>query len=114
MGEPILEEMPHKRILDLGCGTGSLFEPLLAVGATSIHGYDPSSDMIDKARAKVSGMDEDAQKVISLTVGDGSDIPDGSYDLIFCAQVVQNLTSTPEVNGEECRIGARWDVHHYH
>ncbi|MFC3282496.1 class I SAM-dependent methyltransferase [Litchfieldella rifensis] len=62
-----------ERILDLGCGNGTLSEALLASGATLV-GVDASEDMIDAARAK--GLD--------AHVMDGHRLPfDAEFDAVF-------------------------------
>ncbi len=40
-------------VIDLGCGSGRLFEPLLAGGATRIVGVDGSPSLLDRAAARV-------------------------------------------------------------
>ncbi len=42
-------------MIDLGCGSGRLFEPLLRGGATRLVGVDGSRALIDRAAARVAG-----------------------------------------------------------
>jgi trans-aconitate methyltransferase len=47
----LLDPQPRERILDLGCGEGSLTEKIVAAGA-SVVGIDASEEMIAAARAR--------------------------------------------------------------
>jgi len=47
----LLEVQPGQRILDVGCGTGTLTEKIAALGATVV-GTDRSPDMVRQAREK--------------------------------------------------------------
>ena len=73
-----------KAVLDLGCGTGIFMEKINDLSPKKLHGVDPSKDMILKAKERMS-----KEKNVEFF----SDIPkDCKYNLIFCSQVLQNLT----------------------
>ena len=51
-------ELTGKRVLDIGCGTGSTLELLALHYAVQAAGVDPSEEMLRVARAKLSGTAE--------------------------------------------------------
>ena len=54
LGEAVMELLaprPGERILDVGCGEGTLTQQIVAVGATVV-GIDSSKDMVEAARAR--------------------------------------------------------------
>lgn len=85
-------------ILDLGCGTGAFFEQLLMLCPNSLDAMDPSDAMINAARKRTTDLltklPDDMPKP-RIFKGSSLDGKSCSYDLIFCGQVVQNLTSDP-------------------
>jgi SAM-dependent methyltransferase len=58
------------RIVDIGCGTGRLTEPLCRKGA-EVHGVDIAPAMLEVAEAKLGGCDGDWK----LSVGDARELP---------------------------------------
>lgn len=79
------------RVLDVGCGTGSL---LLAIhdqygSSMGLHGVEPASEMVAHAQSKSHA------KGASLEVVQGSadslPYPDGSFDVVFCTLVLHHL-----------------------
>ena len=69
----LLDPKPGERILDLGCGEGSLTERIVAAGATVV-GADTSEEMVASARAR--GLD--------ARVIDAERLPfDGEFDAVF-------------------------------
>ena len=74
-------------ILDVGCGTGVFLDKLKKYNYKELHGIDPSQLMIDKSYDKIKNIDN--CKVWKDYI---ENIEDNKYDLIFCNQVVQNLT----------------------
>lgn len=78
------------RVLDVGCGTGKSFAPLLD------HGYevwacDLSPAMVDRAR-KRPGVDPDR-----VLVADMRDLPQlGAFDLVTCLDDAVNYLLSPQ------------------
>jgi ubiquinone/menaquinone biosynthesis C-methylase UbiE len=68
----------HRSILDLGCGTGNLFEKLQD-GGSGLYGADISPEMIKYAREKSGGRAE-------FKVADSENIPweDDYFDVVTC------------------------------
>jgi SAM-dependent methyltransferase len=80
-----------KRLLDVGCGTGTSFLPMLAKG-WKVTGCDISPAMLELAREK-SG------EAVQLTVADMLDLPEfGEFDLVWALDdAVNYLLSTEEL-----------------
>jgi SAM-dependent methyltransferase len=75
-------EPTGKRVLELGCGSGSLFEAIGFDRARCYRGVDFSEKMLAAFRATHPGVD--------VSYGDASSyIDDSKYDLIFSNQVAQ-------------------------
>jgi SAM-dependent methyltransferase len=79
------------RLLDVGCGTGTSFLPMLARG-WRVTGCDLSAEMVRLAREKVS-------EAVRLEVADMRDLPRfGSFDLVWALDdAVNYLLSTEEL-----------------
>jgi SAM-dependent methyltransferase len=78
-----------QRVLDVGCGPGSLMRELVArVGAANVAGIDPSESFVAAARARNPGAD--------VRQGAAEDLPfaDGSFDAAL-AQLVVHFMSDP-------------------
>ncbi|KRF16759.1 SAM-dependent methyltransferase [Nocardioides sp. Soil797] len=73
------------RVLDVGCGTGSL-SVLLAEAGHHVHGIDFAPEMVARARAKAS----DAGVSATFDIGDAADprLPRASYDVVLCRHVL--------------------------
>jgi SAM-dependent methyltransferase len=79
----------RNRMLDVGCGTGKSFLPMLARG-WAVTGCDLSPRMIERARAKVG--DE-----VPLHVADVRALPRfGEFDLVWCLDDVLNYLRDPD------------------
>jgi SAM-dependent methyltransferase len=85
------EGLGGKRMLDVACGTGFSFIPLLEQG-WRVTGCDISPEMIEAARAKVGDSAE-------LLVADMRELPDiGEFDLIWSINSAMNyLLGTDEL-----------------
>ena len=73
LGAAVLELLaprPGERILDVGCGEGTLTQQIVDRGATVV-GIDSSQDMIDAARAR--GLDARLANAEALTFDDEFD-----------------------------------------
>lgn len=82
---------PAERVLDLGCGTGSLAVALKAsVGpAGSVHGIDASREMIDVARRNASRAGVDVSFQVGLA--EALPFPDGTFDLVVSQLAIHHL-----------------------
>jgi ubiquinone/menaquinone biosynthesis C-methylase UbiE len=75
----LIGDLRGARVLDVGCGTGHLAQPL--AGENSVAGVDLSSGMLHFAAAKG----------IAPVKASGSDLPfkDGHFDLVLATSVIQ-------------------------
>jgi ubiquinone/menaquinone biosynthesis C-methylase UbiE len=76
------------RILDIGCGTGDLIEHLLRRDGMEITGIDASDQTIAYAEKRFLG--REGVKLLTMKLED-LDFPSGSFDLIFCINVLQHI-----------------------
>lgn len=89
------------RVLDAGCGSGSLVMELLA-GGYSVEAVEFSQAFVDMTSAKIAaaGLAERA------TVRQGSvtdlDFPDDAFDGLVCGEVLEHVT--PEQGGDETAV----------
>ena len=83
--------LPGRRLLDVGCGTGKSFLPMLERG-WQVTGCDISASMIELAQAKADGG-------ANLSVADMRDLPTlGEFDLVWSLNdAVNYLLSTEEL-----------------
>lgn len=88
-----------RRVLDLGCGTGSNYE-LLKEANPDIHyvGVDISADAVAKAKTLFPGEDFRAMDATALT------FDDGAFDFVFCNLV---LWATGELSEKVCKEAHR-------
>lgn len=77
-------------LLDVGCGPGTISADLAALVAPgSVTGLDRSSEVIDVARATITGVAN-----LRFVVGDvyGLQFNDASFDVVYAHQVLQHLS----------------------
>lgn len=102
LGRPFVDFVSVKdgdRILDVGCGTGSLIEAILhSTTAAKIVGIDPVEGFIEYSRARFR------DPRITFDQGSAFELPypDGSFDRTFSLLVLM-LISQPEKAASEMR-----------
>jgi ubiquinone/menaquinone biosynthesis C-methylase UbiE len=86
---------PGDRVLDVGCGTGSLtIAAARAAGPTGrVVGVEPGIEMIERARAKARRAGLQIEFV--ATAGEALPFPDGSFDVVLVSLVLHQLPSEP-------------------
>lgn len=92
---------PGQRVLDVGCGSGALTQPLVElVGAKNVVGIDPSASALAECRARVPG--------VELYEGGAEELPfaDVSFDAVL-AQLVVGLMKDARAGAGEMRRVAR-------
>jgi len=82
----------YQRILDIGCGPGTISEDLLNIGE-NIWGIDISEDMIKIARERFSGNILSSQIQFSVDDVENLHFPDGYFDAVFGLGVLRFLDS---------------------
>lgn len=83
---------PGGRVLDIGCGTGSL-SLLLAEAGYAVSGVDFAPAMVDRARAKAAAAGFDIQ----FAVGDAADpqFPAESFDIVLGRHILWAIPDIP-------------------
>jgi SAM-dependent methyltransferase len=85
-----------RRLLDVGCGTGKSFIPMMERG-WEVTACDISAAMVELARAKVGG-------AVELSVADMRELPSfGEFDLVWCLDDAVNYL----LDGEELERSLR-------
>jgi SAM-dependent methyltransferase len=88
------------RVLDVGCGTGRLAGELARRGA-SVWGVEPSAEMLEVARGRVS-----AAVVLEAGRAESLPFPDGQFDRVVFS-LVMHLVERPQALAEARRVLAR-------
>ena len=96
------ENLTVDRVLDIGCGDGSISLPLLP-RCNQLTLLDLSSKMLDLARKKIPS---DRLNDVDLINGSfiGSNLAPQSFDLIFCVGVLAHVDSPAAVIAEIARL----------
>ncbi len=79
---------PGQRILDVGCGTGTLTIAAARRGATVI-GVDPAANMVRRAREKAAAARADA--TFQVGVAEALEFADDQFDMVLCSLVLHHL-----------------------
>ena len=96
-----------ERVLDVGCGTGSLSATLVRVtGASKIVGIDPSKGFIEYARTLVT------DSRVTFELGDAQELPyaDGSFDRCMALLIVHFVPDAPKAANEMRRVTRKGGV----
>jgi len=92
-----------RRLVEIGCGAGSLLAELAARGvAPALDGYDLSAPAVEIARSH-------GLPGVRVEVFDGARVPveDGAYDLAVVSHVLEHVPDPPALLAEAARI-APW------
>ena len=89
----------NKRVLDIGCGDGTLMEYLKINQQNDIRGLEPKKDLVRKCIARgLSVIEGDAEKELIQ-------FPEKSFDYVVLSQTLQAFLKPEEVLNELLRIG---------
>ncbi len=81
-------------VLDLACGTGDMAIAVRkADGKSAIVGTDPSKDMLDHGKDKLSKLPENSIHLVNTV--ECLPFPDASFDAITCAFGLRNFSDLP-------------------
>ena len=89
------------RALDIGSGAGFLAEEFARIGF-SVTGVDPSPVAVEAARrhAEQSGLRID----YLVGAGESLPVPDESYDVVYCCDVLEHVADLDKVIAETARV----------
>ena len=91
----------NSRILDVGCGDGTLMEFLKTNQKIDVRGIEISKTNVQKCIEKgLTVIEGDAEK-------DLSQFPDGSFDLVILSQTLQAFLNPEKVISELLRVGKK-------
>lgn len=98
----VAEQVPvGSRVLDLGCGSGSLLAHLQAEKGCSVTGVEIDPDSVVAAiRRGVPVIEWDVADVVS-------DFDDDSYDVVVLSRTLQSMVEPERVLREMSRVGGR-------
>ena len=88
-----------KRVLDVGCGDGTLMEYLKKNQKNDVRGLEPKKDLVQKCISKgLSVIEGDAEKELIQ-------FPNKSFDYVVLSQTLQAFLNPEEVLNQLLRIG---------
>ena len=89
----------NKRVLDIGCGDGTLMEYLKKNQQNDVRGLEPDKNLVQKCIAKgLSVIEGDAEKELTQ-------FPEKSFDYVILTQTLQAFLYPEEVLNQLLRIG---------
>ena len=92
---------PNTRVLDVGCGDGTLMEFLRNNKKIDIRGIEISKNNVQQCIGKgLTVIEGDAEK-------DLSQFPDGSFDFVILSQTLQAFLNPEKVISELLRVGKK-------
>jgi len=89
----------NKRVLDIGCGDGTLMEYLKKNQQNDVRGLEPDKNLVQECIAKgLSVIEGDAEKELTQ-------FPEKSFDYVILTQTLQAFLNPEEVLNQLLRIG---------
>ena len=98
----LLGPVKGQRVLDVGCGDGTLALLMARNGAARIAGCDPDARMIARARAQAAAAGIDAD--ITIARAEALPFPDGSFDAVTCVTVLAFAADPEHAVAEMARV----------
>ena len=89
----------NKKVLDVGCGDGTLMEYLKVTQKNDVRGLEPQKNLVQKCISKgLSVIEGDAEKELVQ-------FPEKSFDYVVLSQTLQAFLNPEEVLNQLLRIG---------
>ena len=89
----------NKKVLDIGCGDGTLMEHLKKNQKNDVRGMEPKKNLVQKCISKgLSVIEGDAEKELKQ-------FPEKSFDYVVLSQTLQAFLNPEEVLNQLLRIG---------
>ena len=89
----------NKKVLDIGCGDGTLMELLKKSQKNDVRGMEPNKNLVRKCISKgLSVIEGDAEKELKQ-------FPEKSFDYVVLSQTLQAFLNPEEVLNQLLRIG---------
>ncbi|KAF2201688.1 putative ubiE/COQ5 methyltransferase [Delitschia confertaspora ATCC 74209] len=98
---------PHYRILDVGCGPGSIttgFSKYVTAG--SVTGIDFSEEVLEQARSFALSQGQPQTRFEVGNILEGLKYPDASFDVVFCNQTLIHIPDPVKALREMKRVCA--------
>jgi ubiquinone/menaquinone biosynthesis C-methylase UbiE len=94
----LAEPAPGEKVLDVGCGTGTLAIVIKRqVGTGEVHGIDASPEMVQFAKEKSAKDGSDIDFRVALI--EAIPFPDASFDLVTSSLMLHHLPDDVKVKG---------------
>jgi 2-polyprenyl-6-hydroxyphenyl methylase / 3-demethylubiquinone-9 3-methyltransferase len=103
-------DLQGRKTLDVGCGGGILAEEFARLGC-DVTGIDPSEPSIEAARDHASR--EGLAIEYRVGTGEALPFPDGSFEIVYCCDVLEHVADVPRVISEVARVLAPGAVFFY-
>ena len=95
----VVDVRAGQRVLDVGCGSGAMTEPLAALlGPKSIAAIDPAEEDVERCRARVPGAD------VRVGVAEQLPFPADDFDAVLSQLVVSHMSDAQRGVGEMRRV----------
>ena len=87
----LAEVRPGASVLDVGCGTGTLTLQAKAAAGNqgTVYGIDAAPEMIEVARQKAAGKQQDVRFQVSLI--EALQFPDATFDVVLSSMMMHHL-----------------------
>ena len=86
----ILKKLKGGKILDVGCGTGSLLSQLAQHGY-QVNGVDMSQECVSRTNELLSAFASATRSFVKKGSAEHIDYPDGIFDAVIAAEVLEHL-----------------------
>jgi ubiquinone/menaquinone biosynthesis C-methylase UbiE len=80
---------PGSRVLEVGCGSGNYASAIRAATGATVHGIDPSREMLAAAAA------QDPELVLAEGSAEHLDFAVGQFDLVYSVDVIHHVKDRP-------------------